>query len=139
MKSEPRITLAKNGNMHIHVPMAIRQQKGRKVIIAPKALDGDVPNTPEVAQNAIVLALARAFAWQEELDSKRIKSVAALAKKLNLDHSYVTRILKLTTLAPDIVEAIINGEEPNGLSLAKLVKGFPENWEEQRKWVGVKI
>lgn len=65
--------------------------------------------------------------------------MSALARKLGLDSSYVARILKLTTLAPDIIEAIINGDEPSGLSLAKLVKTFPENWEEQRKWVGFDI
>jgi hypothetical protein len=48
----------------------------------------------------------------------------------------VARILKLTTLAPDIVEALINGEEPNGLSLAKLTQTFPEDWTEQRRQFG---
>jgi len=48
----------------------------------------------------------------------------------------VARILKLTTLAPDIVEALINGEEPNGLSLAKLTQTFPEDWAEQRALFG---
>jgi hypothetical protein len=53
-----------------------------------------------------------------------------------VDGSYVTRILKLTTLAPDIVEAIINGEEPNGLSLARLTLSFPAEWSEQRTSFG---
>ena len=56
---------------------------------------------------------------------------------LEVDGSYVTRILKLTTLAPDIVEAIINGEEPDGLSLAKLTRTFPKDWREQRRFFGV--
>ena len=55
---------------------------------------------------------------------------------LEVDGSYVTRILKLTTLAPDIVEAIINGEEPDSLSLAKLTRAFPEEWGEQRRSFG---
>ncbi len=50
--------------------------------------------------------------------------------------SYVARTLKLTTLAPDIIEAIINGEEPSGLSLSKLVKTFPLDWSEQRTFFG---
>jgi len=56
---------------------------------------------------------------------------------LEVDGSYVTRILKLTTLAPDLVEAIINGEEPDGLSLAKLTRTFPEDWREQRRFFGL--
>jgi len=139
IKSKPQMTMAENGNLIIHVPMIVRRQRGRKMIIAPKALDGDIQDAPEVAQNAIVQALARAFAWQDTLDRRKVKSASALAKKLGHDNSYVARILKLTTLAPDIVEAIINGEEPNGLSLAKLVKSFPENWKEQRTWFGFNL
>jgi hypothetical protein len=63
-------------------------------------------------------------------------SISELARNLEVDGSYMTRILKLTTLAPDIVEAIINGEEPDGLSLAKLIRAFPEEWSEQRSLLG---
>jgi hypothetical protein len=55
-----------------------------------------------------------------------------LARNLEVDGSYVTRILKLTTLAPEIVDTIINGEEPDGLSLARLTRSFPEERDEQR-------
>ncbi|TFZ82494.1 hypothetical protein [Candidatus Macondimonas diazotrophica] len=70
------------------------------------------------------------------LESGQIKSISELARTLDVDGSYVARILKLTTLAPDIVEALINGEEPNGLSLAKLTQTFPEDWAEQRRQFG---
>ena len=63
-------------------------------------------------------------------------SLFSMARTLDVDGSYVARILKLTTLAPDIVEALINGEEPNGLSLAKLTQTFPEDWAEQRRQFG---
>jgi hypothetical protein len=53
-----------------------------------------------------------------------------------VDGSYVARILKLSTLALDIVAALLNGEEPNGLSLAKLTLPFPEDWMEQRRHFG---
>ena len=53
-----------------------------------------------------------------------------------MDNSYVVRILKLTTLAPDIIEAILHGEEPSGLSLAKLIRTFPMDWERQRALFG---
>ncbi len=53
-----------------------------------------------------------------------------------MDNSYVVRILKLTTLAPDIIEAILNGEEPSGLSLARLIRTFPMDWERQRVHFG---
>lgn len=68
----------------------------------------------------------------EILESGQVKSISELSRSLEVDGSYVTRILKLTTLAPDIVEAIINSEESDGLSLAKLIRSFPEEWSEQR-------
>jgi hypothetical protein len=132
MKREPTITVADNGNLQIHIPMLIRRMRGRKQVIAPQDLDGEVPEAAEPVQAAIVQALARAFSWAEILESGQVKSISELARSLKVDGSYVTRILKLTTLAPDIVEAIINGEEPDGLSLAKLTRTFPEEWSEQR-------
>lgn len=62
-----------------------------------------------------------------------------LAQKLEADVSYVARILKLRTLAPDIIETIINGEEPDGLSLTKRNKSFPEEWQEQQQHFVVDI
>ena len=136
MNKQPTITVTETGNLHIHIPMLIRRMRGRKVIIAPKALDGDVPDSPGTVQTAIVQALARASSWAEALESGEVKSISDLAMNLDVDNSYVARILKLSTLAPDIVEAILNGEEPTGLSLAKLTKTFPTDWDEQRAMFG---
>lgn len=136
MNANPTITVTEIGNLHIHIPMVIRRMRGRKVIIAPKCLDGDVPDSPGTVQTAIVQALARASSWAEVLESGEAKSISELAMNLDVDNSYVARILKLSTLAPDIVEAILNGEEPTGLSLAKLTKTFPTDWDEQRAMFG---
>jgi hypothetical protein len=132
MKRKPTITVADNGNLQIHIPMLIRRMRGRKQVIAPQALDGEIPEAAEPVQAAVVQALARAVSWAEILESGQFQSISELARSLEVDGSYVTRILKLTTLAPHIVEAIINGEEPDGLSLAKLIRSFPEEWNEQR-------
>jgi hypothetical protein len=137
MKRKPTITVADNGNLQIHIPMLIRRMRGRKQVIAPQALDGEIPEAAEPIQAAVVQALARAFSWAEILESGQVKSISELARSLEVDGSYVTRILKMTTLAPDIMEAIINGEEPDGLSLAKLTRTFPEEWREQRRLFGV--
>jgi hypothetical protein len=135
-KMKPTITVADNGNLQIHIPMLIRRMRGRKTVIAPQALDGEIPGAQEPVQSAILQALGRAFSWADILESGQIKSISELARTLDVDGSYVARILKLTTLAPDIVEALINGEEPNGLSLAKLTQTFPEDWAEQRSQFG---
>ena len=74
-----------------------------------------------------------AFHRQELIDSGRYSSVTKLAEALDVDRFYVGRIMRLTLLAPDIVEAIVRGEEPSGLSLERLLKGMPVVWEEQRE------
>ena len=136
MTAQPTLTLAETGNLRIHIPMHIRRMRGRKMIFAPQALDGEVPDSLSEVQAALVQALGRAFSWLDAIESGAVSSVADLAKALDMDNSYVVRILKLTTLAPDIIEAILNGEEPSGLSLARLIRTFPLDWERQRVLFG---
>ena len=88
--------------------------------------------------------LARARRWQEMLDTGEVQSLTALAEKMDVDRSYVSRVLQLMLLATDIVEAILTGREPSGppracrtgLSLAKLTQTLPVLWDEQRKLFG---
>ena len=136
MTAQPTLTLTETGNLRIHIPMHIRRMRGRKMIFAPQALDGEVPDSLSEVQAALVQALGRAFSWLDAIESGAVSSVADLAKALDMDNSYVVRILKLTTLAPDIIEAILNGEEPSGLSLARLIRTFPLDWERQRVLFG---
>ncbi len=115
----------------IRVPMKFKKRGGRREIIVPDGLSGSGPTKPR-AQEPLVTALARAFHWQELIDSGRYASVTELAEVLDVDRSYVSRIMRLALLAPDIVEGIVGGEEPSGLSLERLVKGMPVVWEDQR-------
>ncbi len=89
MNIQPTITVTEIGNLHIHIPMLIRRMRGRKVIIASKALDCDVPSSPETVQTAIVQALARAFSWAEALENGEVKSISDLAMNLDVNNSYV--------------------------------------------------
>ena len=85
MKMKPTITVADNGNLQIHIPMMIRRMRGRKTVIAPKALDGDIPGAQEPVQSAVLQALARAFSWADILESGQIKSISELARTLDVD------------------------------------------------------
>ncbi len=119
----------------VHIPMKFKRRGGRKEIIVPQdAPMGDQTKSP--AQRPLVVALARAFRWQELLETGKVASIASLAKRLKVDRAYVSRILGLTLVAPDIVRAIMDGNEPSGLSLAKITKPFPVLWEEQRRQFG---
>ena len=120
----------------VRIPMKLKRRSGRKQIIVPDGLANDEPSAPP--QDAIVDALARAHHWQQLIDEGRYNSITELAEALKLDRSYVGRILRLTLLAPDIIEAILRGNEPSGLSLARLTKEVPMLWAEQRKQLGPK-
>jgi len=135
MNKKPTIT--RDGDcIVVHIPMTFKRRGGRKEIIVPQGLEGK-PSTKQTAQNAILVAIARAFRWKELVESGRVKNLAEIARVNKVDGSYVSRILDLTLLAPDIIDAILAGKEPSGLSLAILTKKrIPLVWEEQRQVLG---
>lgn len=116
----------------VHIPMTLKVRGGRKEIILPEGVvPADSPAEKNTTQMPLVIAVARAFRWKAFLESGRFTSIGELAQAVKMDQSYVSRILSLTLLAPDIIQAILKGNEPSGLSLEKL-KSFPLEWEEQR-------
>ena len=120
----------------IRVPMKFKKRGGRKEIIVPEGLSGSQPSKPPT-QEPLITALARAFHWQELIDSGRYATITELAGALDVDRSYVGRIMRLALLAPDIVETILAGQEPGGVSLESLVKRTPVLWAEQRAKLGL--
>ncbi len=76
--------------------------------------------------------LAGAFGWQRLLDSGAYGSIAELADSEKLNRSYVSRVLRLTLLAPDIVEAILDGRQLEKATLKALLEPFPMAWERQK-------
>ena len=88
------------------------------------------------ADETLLKALARARRWSRLLETGRYTSIKAIAETEGISHSYVARILRLTLLAPDIVEAILKGRQPKGLDLAALMAEVPAEWEKQREVFG---
>jgi hypothetical protein len=86
--------------------------------------------------NAMVKALARAFRWRKMLDEGAFGTLEDLARAKRLPPSYVNGILRLTLLAPEIVEAVLDGRQPEGLRLEDLLDGFPVDWAGQCKALG---
>ena len=115
-----------------HVPITFRKRGGRKLVVTP---DG-APWAPRPrVDNAMVKALARAFRWRKMLDEGVHATLEDLARAKGVAPSYVSRVLRLTLLAPEIVEAILDGRQPAELQLDDLLKGFPLEWErQQRDW-----
>ncbi|WP_198368516.1 hypothetical protein [Roseomonas rosulenta] len=122
----------------VMVPMSIRRRGGRKQIIgpdgAPVRAGGDC--AAGVAETrgdpALVKALARAFRWRRMLEEGRYASIRELAAAENAERTFVARVVALSLLAPDIVEAVLQGHEPAGLTLASFRQGLPTAWEAQR-------
>jgi len=117
----------------VRVPLAIRKRGGRKVVVSP---DGSVlPTAPRHvttnADPALLKALGRAFRWKRLLDDGTYASVSDIARAEKLDRTYVGNVLRLTLLAPEIVESILEGRQPESVTLLVLLKPQPAQWGKQ--------
>jgi hypothetical protein len=114
----------------VRIPMRFQRRGGRKRIVAP---DGSaiVPTLKPQLDGTLVKALARAHRWQGMLEEGRFASVRELAEAERVSLSYISRILRLTLLAPDIVERILDRRPAP--QLAELMQPFPVGWEGQRE------
>jgi hypothetical protein len=116
----------------VRIPMRFQRRGGRKRIVAP---DGSaiVPATKPQPDGTLIKALGRAWRWQRMLDDGVYASVSEIGDAENISKSYVSRILRLALLAPDLVEAILAGSTDQVLMLEKLERPLPASWEEQRQ------
>ena len=125
-----RATVSADGEtITVHIPLTFTKRGGRKLVVTP---DGaECAPRPRV-HNAMVKALARAFRWRKMLDEGVHATLEDVARSKGVAPSYVSRVLRLTLLAPEIVEAILDGGQPVKLQLNDLLEGFPADWVGQR-------
>ena len=117
-----RATVSADGEtITVHIPMTFRKRGGRKLVVTP---DGAAWAPRPRVDNAMVKALARAFRWRRMLDEGVHATLEDLARAKGVAPSYVSRILRLTLLAPEIVEAILDGRQPAELQLEDLLARF---------------
>jgi hypothetical protein len=116
----------------VRVPLTIRRRPGRKTVVTP-VRDGGGAAVPTRADPALVKALARAFRYQRLLDDGRYASISEMATAERLDRGYMGRLLQLTLLAPEIVEPILDGRQPAGSGLPRLLAPLPVEWDAQRR------
>jgi hypothetical protein len=116
----------------VHIPLTVRRHGGRKVVIAPDGTEAPVVGVATRIDNTLVKALARAFRWRRMLETGRYATIDELARAEKINASYVSRVLRLTLLAPEIVEAILDGRQREGVTLRGLLKGVPVVWVRQR-------
>lgn len=117
----------------VRVPFAIKKRGGRKLVVAPEGASW-IPSRARV-DNTMIKAIARAHRWRRLLESGLFASIAELAAAEKINESYVCRILRLTMLAPDIVEEILEGKQPPKLQMDMLLRPLPLEWRKQRTFV----
>jgi len=110
----------------VHISFRLVKRGGRKEIQLP-----DGASSRSKMDNTLIKALARAFRWKRMLESGEFMTIAELAKHERIALSYMTRVLRLTLLAPDIVDAILEERQENGMTLAALLESFPTEWNKQ--------
>ena len=124
-----------NGRLEVTIPICLKHD-GRKTTLL---IDEDC-GKPLDKENLSPLqkALIQGFQYQKYLEAGKGESVTELARKEHIDRAFLFRALSLVNLAPDIINLILDGREPKTITLTKLRKGFPEDWEEQRHYFKIK-
>jgi hypothetical protein len=116
----------------VRVPLKIRRRPGQKTLVMPMTAARADTVIATRADPALVKALARAFRYQRLLDEGRYASISEMAAAEQIERGYLGTLLRLTLMAPDLVEAILNGHQPEWLGLPQLLAGLSESWSEQR-------
>lgn len=116
----------------VRVPISIRRRGGRKLVLAPDGPATTVTRSSSRVDNAMVKAIARAFRWREMLENGTHATIAEIAEAEKINESYVGRVLRLTLLAPEIIEMILTGKHSASMTLNTLMTPFPIGWHAQR-------
>jgi hypothetical protein len=128
---EPDVIEASDGRLTLSVPIQIKRRSGRKLVTLPTG-ETATARPWDTATTPLQLALARGHRWLAMLESGEAKSLKEIAAREGIDNSYVSRMVNLTTLAPDIVAAILDDAMPDHVTLFDLAVDPPALWEDQR-------
>lgn len=114
----------------VTVPFAIRKHGGRKLVITPDGVAAE-PAPRARVDSTLLKALARGFRWRKLLETGYFSTLQEIADAENINPSYVSRVLRTTLLAPEIVEATLAGKQSKELTMARAMEPFPVEWRKQ--------
>ena len=114
----------------VEIPFTIRKRGGRKQVITPDGAPAWISPRARI-DSTMIKAIARGFRWRKLLETGVYGTIEEIAAGERINSSYVSRLLRMTLLAPYIVEAILDGRQPTKVTLAVLMRPFPVAWEEQ--------
>ena len=129
----PAGTASGGDALTLRVPARLKLCSGEMRLVIPPGQRQELQPRPNAT---LIKALTRAFKWKERLFTGAAPSTSAIAKEEGLTERYVSRIMRLAFLAPDIVEAILDGYQPVDLELERLLKVIPTSWDAQRRALG---
>jgi hypothetical protein len=115
----------------VRVPISFRRRGGRKLVLAPDGANSAGRLLHRHIDSAMVKAVARAFGWRHMLESQEYATIREIAAAERINESYVGRVLRLTLLNPEMVEAIVYGRHPAEVTLPALMRPFSVIWQEQ--------
>ena len=118
----------------IRIPMTFKKRGGRRIIVRPDGTNEN-PIPAATTDRSMVKAIARAFRWQRLLEDGTYKCLDDIARSERIGASFVSRIIRLSLLSPNIVDAILEGRQPAHLTLKRLMKPFPMEWEGQNRLI----
>jgi len=128
---EADVVSASNGSMNVTIPIKIIRRGRRKAVTLPDGTSVQ-PRIWDNQPTPMQLALVRGHRWLAILESGKARNLAEVAEMEGVDRAYVSRMVNLTTLAPDIVAAILDESLPDHVTLFDLASGTPLLWNEQR-------
>jgi len=129
-RSQPRADVdADAGQITLHLPMKFKRKGGRKKVVLPAGADKNGEYSP--VNGPLAVAVARAHRWLQLLEDGQFASTSELAEAVDMDPSLLRRHLNLSLLSPALVRRVLDGTEPEGVSLKGLGRGIPIRWCEK--------
>jgi|LSQX01.1.fsa_nt_gb hypothetical protein len=121
-----KVEMTNEGNVSVRVPIIFRDRSRRKIVFIESQAEIE-------AQDALVVAVARALRWQAAIDAGKFTNATELAQTLGCDKGVAARTMRLALLSPEIIHRIIAGNIPKSLTIRKLREALPMRWDEQKR------
>ena len=125
-----------NSKIIVHVPLNLRMWGGKKVIVGPQGQDLRTLELEIRKDEKLLKALGRAYRWHSWILTGKYETVQEMAEKQKINKSYMQRMMRIMQLSPKIVEAILDGQQPEEFALCDIEQTFSPIWMEQEKQFG---
>lgn len=117
----------------VHVPVMFRKWGAKKVMIGPQGQDLRTLEQHTRKDDKLLKALGRAYRWQKQIALGKYQTAEDIETAEQINRSYVQRVMRMMMLSPHIIEAILDGQQPEGFALRDIDKKFSPIWDEQAK------